>query len=100
MLVFRRFNDTARVARNAISEQIVELSEREGATFDEVAALASGVRARRNVLAGGDVEDGMWWAGQTQGLIHDIGTVREVVDQVIADAEEIIGRLPTLVTSS
>lgn len=100
VLVFRRFHNTARVVRNSISEKIVEISEREGATFDDIAALASGMRGRKNVLAEGNMEDGMWWAGQTQGLIHDVGTVQEVVDQVIADAEEIIGRLPSLVTSS
>ncbi|KQX72580.1 MULTISPECIES: nitronate monooxygenase family protein [Aeromicrobium] len=97
VLVFRRFHNTARVVRNTISEQIVEISEREGATFDDIAALASGVRGRQNVLTDGDMEDGMWWAGQTQGLIHEIATVRQVVDQVVADAEEIIGRLPSLV---
>ena len=97
VLVFRQFHNTARVVRNTISEQIVEISQREGATFDDIADLASGMRGRTNVLAQGEMEDGMWWAGQTQGLIHDIGTVQEVIDQVIADAEEIIGRLPTLV---
>ncbi len=97
VLVFREFHNTARVVRNTISERIVEISEREGATFADVAELASGARGRQNVLADGDMEDGMWWAGQTQGLIHEIGTVQEVIDQVVADAEEIIGRLPTLV---
>jgi NAD(P)H-dependent flavin oxidoreductase YrpB (nitropropane dioxygenase family) len=96
VLVFRGFRNTARVVRNSVSEEIVAISEREGATFGDVAALASGVRGRAKVLDEGDVEGGMWWAGQTQGLIHDIGTVREVVDQIVADAEEIIGRLPTL----
>jgi nitronate monooxygenase len=97
VLVFRKFHNTARVVRNSVSEEIVAISEREGATFGDVAALASGVRGRAKVLGEGDVEGGMWWAGQTQGLIHDIGTVREVVDQIVADAEDIIGRLPTLV---
>jgi nitronate monooxygenase len=97
VLVFRKFHNTARVVRNTVSEEIVAISEREGATFGDVAALASGVRGRAKVLGEGDVEGGMWWAGQTQGLIHDIGTVQEVVDQIVADAEEIIGRLPTLV---
>jgi NAD(P)H-dependent flavin oxidoreductase YrpB (nitropropane dioxygenase family) len=97
VLVFRKFHNTARVVRNTISEQIVEISERDGATFDDIAALASGVRGRKNVLTDGNVEDGMWWAGQTQGLIHDLGTVQQVVDQIIADAEEVIGRLPSLV---
>ncbi|MCW2800783.1 MAG: nitronate monooxygenase [Aeromicrobium sp.] len=98
VLVFRRFHNTARVVRNSISEEIVKISEQEGATFEDIAELASGLRGRRNVLTEGDMEDGMWWAGQTQGLIHDVGTVQEVIDQVIADAEEIIGRLPSLIT--
>jgi NAD(P)H-dependent flavin oxidoreductase YrpB (nitropropane dioxygenase family) len=97
VLVFRRFHNTARVVRNVISEEIVAISEREGATFDDIAELASGARGRRNVLAEGNMDDGMWWAGQTQGLIHDIGSVQEVIDEIIADAEEIISRLPTLV---
>ncbi|MET0928394.1 MAG: nitronate monooxygenase family protein [Aeromicrobium sp.] len=97
VLVFRQFHNTARVVRNAISEEIVAISGREGATFDDIAELASGMRGRKNVLAEGHMDDGMWWAGQTQGLIHEVGTVQEVIDQVIADAEEIIGRLPTLI---
>lgn len=97
ILVFRKFRNTARVVRNSVSEQIVEISERPDSTFDDIAALASGARGRQNVLSEGDVEGGMWWAGQTQGLIHEIGTVQEVVDQVLADAEEIIARLPTLI---
>jgi nitronate monooxygenase len=34
----------------------------------------------------------MWWAGQVQGLIHDVVSVRELVDSVVADAEEIIAK--------
>ncbi len=98
LLVFRKFHNTARVVRNAISEQIVEISDREGSTFDDIASLASGMRGRKNVLAEGNMDDGMWWAGQTQGLIHGIGTVQDVIDQIIADAEKIIRSLPALIT--
>ncbi|MCD9196985.1 NAD(P)H-dependent flavin oxidoreductase [Aeromicrobium wangtongii] len=97
VLVLREFRNTARVVRNTISEQIVEISAREGATFDDIAELASGVRGRTKVLVEGNVEDGMWWAGQTQGLIHDIATVQEVVNRIVADAEQIIGNLSSLV---
>lgn len=98
VLVFRKFHNTARVVRNKISREIIEISEREGATFDDIAALASGARGRQNVLAEGNMEDGMWWAGQTQGLIHDVAPVKDVIDTIIADAEQIIRRLPTLVS--
>lgn len=97
VLVFREFRNTARVARNSISEQIRDISRSQGATFEDVAELASGVRGRQKVLAEGNMDDGMWWAGQAQGLIHEIAPVKDVIDTVIADAEEIIRRLPALV---
>ena len=98
VLVFRNFHNTARVVRNEVSEQIVEIGERPGATFDDVAELASGARGRANVLGEGRMDDGMWWAGQTQGLIQEVDTVAAVVDKVVADAEEIMTRrLPGLV---
>jgi len=94
-LIFRSFHNTARVAKNSVSEQIAEIASRPGATFADVADLASGVRGRERVLADGDVEDGVWWAGQTQGLIDDVASCREVIDAILAEAEHIIsGRLP------
>jgi nitronate monooxygenase len=92
VLVFREFRNTARVARNAISEEIAEISRRPGAVFDEVAHLASGERGRREVLAGGDMDGGLWWAGQAQGLIDEVLSCREVVDSIVAAAEQIIGK--------
>ncbi|CAM3356158.1 NAD(P)H-dependent flavin oxidoreductase [Tsukamurella hominis] len=98
VLVFRNFHNTARVVRNTVSEQIVEIGERPGATFDDVAELASGARGRANVLTEGRMEDGMWWAGQAQGLVEEVDTVAAVVDKVVAGAEEIMTRrLPGLV---
>ncbi|MBA4857489.1 nitronate monooxygenase [Nocardia farcinica] len=91
-LVFREFRNTARVARNAVSQEIVELSRRPGATFDDVAHLASGERGRREVLGGGDIDGGLWWAGQSQGLIDEVLSCREVVDSIMRTAEQIIDR--------
>ncbi|MGI9083871.1 MAG: NAD(P)H-dependent flavin oxidoreductase [Aeromicrobium sp.] len=92
VMVFRQFHNSARVVRNSISEQVAEIGARPGATFADVAELASSKRGRQNVLADGDMEGGMWWAGQVQGLIHDVLPVRDLVDQIIADAEEIIAK--------
>jgi NAD(P)H-dependent flavin oxidoreductase YrpB (nitropropane dioxygenase family) len=98
VLVFRKFHNTARVVRNRVSEQIVEISEREGSTFDDIAALASGVRGRKSVLVDGDMDGGMWWAGQTQGLITSVQSCADVVSLIIAEAEAVIARLPTFVS--
>ena len=89
-IIFREFRNTARVARNAISEEIVAISRQPGASFADVAHLASGERGRREVLGDGSMDGGLWWAGQAQGLIDAVLTCREVVDGIMADAESII----------
>jgi nitronate monooxygenase len=97
-VVFREFRNTARVARNSVSERIAEIGRQEGATFADVAELASGERGRTQVLAGGDMEGGMWWAGQSQALIDSVEDTADVVRAIMAEAEELIGRtLPGLV---
>lgn len=89
-LVFRKFRNTARVARNAVSEEILEIESRPESTFDDIAHLASGARGRERALSAGLVDDGLWWASQAQGLITEVRSVSEVVDQIVAEAEEII----------
>ncbi|WP_311209144.1 MULTISPECIES: nitronate monooxygenase [unclassified Aeromicrobium] len=96
VLVFRELRNTARVARNAVSEEIRAIGSRPGATFDDVAELASGVRGRREVLGEGDLDGGMWWAGQSQGLVTEVASVREVVDTIVAEATGLLGTLPAL----
>ena len=56
----------------------------------DIAHLAAGARGRERVLANGDMEDGVWWAGQSQGLIHEVLSAREVVESVVAEAEDVI----------
>lgn len=98
VVVFRQFHNSARVARNTISEQIAEIGARPGATFEDVAELASGARGRSEVLGAGNMEGGMWWAGQAQGLIDEVDTCANVLNKIITDAEAIISeRLPGLV---
>jgi NADH:quinone reductase (non-electrogenic) len=91
-LIFRTFRNTARVARNAVSQRVVEI-ERAGGSFDDVRDLVSGARGRE-VYASGDIDRGIWWAGLAQGLIHDVPTVADLVERVVTGAEQIIrGRL-------
>jgi nitronate monooxygenase len=101
LVVFRRFHNSARVARNAISEEIARISEEPGATFADIAHLASGARGREAVLGRGDMQGGMWWAGQTQGLIHEIDSVQNVVNTIMTEAENLIANvLPRAVVST
>ncbi len=92
-LIFRRFHNTGRVAKNSVSDRVVEISSRPEATFEDIRPLVSGALGRV-ALETGDLDAGLVWAGQIQGLIHDIPTCRELIARMVRDAEAIItGRL-------
>jgi NADH:quinone reductase (non-electrogenic) len=97
VIVFREFRNTARVARNSVSEQVAEIGSRPDATFADVAELASGMRGRTKVLGEGDLEAGMWWASQAQGLIDSVESVAGVVSSIVSDAEKLLNTLPSYV---
>jgi nitronate monooxygenase len=99
-MIFRKFRNSARVATNSISTRVVEIEREPDTTFDDIAELVSGRRGRERVLGNGDMEDGLWWAGQTQGLIHDVPTVAELVARIVADAEAAISRISSYAVSS
>jgi NAD(P)H-dependent flavin oxidoreductase YrpB (nitropropane dioxygenase family) len=92
-VIFRSLHNTARVARNAVSEKVVELLARPGAHFEDVAELVRGVNGR-TALETGDLNAGLIWAGQVQGLIHDVPTCAALIARIVREAEELIsGRL-------
>lgn len=88
-LIFRTLHNTARVARNAISQQVVAIERAGGAKFEDVAQLVKGARGREG-LESGDIDHGVWSAGMVQGLIHDVPTVKELIDRIVAEAEALI----------
>ncbi len=88
-LIFRKFKNTGRVARNSVSEEVLEISARPDAEFADIRHLVSGAKGRE-ALESGDLEAGLVWAGQVQGLIHDVPSCRELVDAIMRDALAII----------
>jgi len=97
-LIFRTMRNTSRVAKNAVSQQVVAM-EREGATFDQVRELVAGARGKM-VYATGNIDEGIWSAGQVQGLIHDIPSCAELVSRIVREAEAIIhGRLDAMIST-
>ncbi|GAC1578519.1 MAG: nitronate monooxygenase family protein [Novosphingobium sp.] len=96
-LIFRTYRNTARVAKNGISQQVVA-AEKEGKPFTDVADLVKGVRGREG-LQTGDTEHGIWSAGMIQGLIHDIPTCEVLISRIVADAETIIRRRLDVMTA-
>jgi len=71
--------------------------EKEGAKFEDVRDLVAGARGKE-VYRTGDWKDGIWSAGQIQGLINDIPTCAELITRIVRDAEQIIrGRLEGMI---
>ena len=91
-LIFRTLGNTARVASNEVSREVVEKLNA-GAQFPEVRDLVSGQRGR-TVYENGDLDAGIWSCGMVQGVINDIPTCGELVPRIVNEAADIItGRL-------
>ena len=95
-LLFRTLRNTSRVQRNSVSTEVIA-KESEGAGFEQIRHLVAGQRGRQ-VYETGDLEAGIWSVGMVQGLIHDVPSVAELVQRIMAEAREVVtGRLSPLI---
>ena len=98
-LVLRSFNNTWRVHKNALTEQVISLEKQTGTQFPDVASLVAGTRGRA-VYSSGDWDNGVWSVGMAQGLVYDIPTVEQLVSRIVGDAGDLIAnRLASLRTA-
>lgn len=87
-LIFRPLRNTARVASNSVSREVVAKLD-DGGAFEDVRELVAGARGRQ-VYEQGDTELGIWSVGMVQGLINDVPTVGDLVDRIVSEAGELI----------
>jgi len=90
-LVMRSIRNTHRVWRNKAAQQIIELEARK-ASLEEIVQAASGQNAEK-MYRGGDINAGMVSCGQGVGLIKDVPTVKELLDRIMSEAEDVISKL-------
>jgi NAD(P)H-dependent flavin oxidoreductase YrpB (nitropropane dioxygenase family) len=91
VLVLRSFRNTMRALRNPTSENVLEL-EKQGADIHQLESLISG-RVGLKLLEAGDTDSGLLSVGQSVGLVHDIPTVKELIDRTIKEAEELVSKM-------
>lgn len=96
-LVLRRWRNTSRLFGNKVAKEAAK-AERESKSgkFEDVAPFVSGKRGRE-VFINGDVDYGVWTAGQVIGLIHDIPSCKELVERIERQAEETLDRASGLI---
>lgn len=93
-LIMRPLRNTERVLVNPVVEKIVEIEKEKGQDMNigDIAELVGG--GYQKIMQEGEMDSGAWSCGMVAGLIHDIPTCKELIDRMIAEAEDIIkGRL-------
>ena len=91
-LVMRPLRNTERVLNNAGVAKILEKEKQLGAgiKFEDILNEVAGIYPK--VMVEGDMEAGAWSCGMVAGLIHDVPTVKELIDRIMREAEEIISK--------
>jgi len=92
MLVERSIKNAARVRRNKAAEEVLEL-EKGGAGLNDLMPLIAGKIGREAYLSG-DLDMGVIACGQTVGRIRNVPTIKELIQEIMSEAEGIIRNLP------
>jgi nitronate monooxygenase len=89
-LIMRGLRNTERVLKNKGVDELLEVEREKGATLKiaDIHDQVAGVYPK--VMIDGEMEAGAWSCGMVVGLIHDIPTVKELIDRIMAEAEQII----------
>ena len=93
-LIMRSLRNTERVLKNANVDRLLEIERAKGdkLTIDDIHDQVAGVYPK--IMLDGQMDAGAWSCGMVAGLIHDIPTVKQLIDGIMSEAEAIItGRL-------
>jgi len=90
-LIDRSIGLPMRVIKNKPAEKAMEMDKR-GASLEELLTVISGALGRKAWLEG-DIDAGVVSLGMVVGRIHEILSVKEVIDGIIEEAKDICKRL-------
>ena len=89
-LIMRPLRNTERVLNNKAVERVLAVEKEKGSTlqFEDILEDVAGVYPK--VMIDGEMDIGAWSCGMVAGLVHDIPTCKELIDRIMAEAEQII----------
>ncbi|MEM1052961.1 MAG: nitronate monooxygenase family protein [Pseudomonadota bacterium] len=92
-LVMRPLRNTERVLNNAGVERLLQKEKELGdaLTIQDILPEVAGVYP--SIMQEGDMDKGAWSCGMVAGLINDIPTCQELIDNIMTEAEAILGRM-------
>ena len=97
MMIQRSIRNAARVIKNKAAENTLSMEER-GASLEELMTVISGQLGQKALLEG-DLEGAIISCGQCVGLIHEIKSVKEVIEEIIREAQAILRNLDSMLLS-
>jgi nitronate monooxygenase len=95
-ILLRSINNPMRVMENETSKKVREIEAR-GTTLEEMLTYASG-KVGREAYASGDTNIGVIAVGEAVGLIDEIKSIKEIMEDIIAEAQEVMSRLNGIIT--
>jgi nitronate monooxygenase len=89
-LVMRPLRNTERVLNNPAVERLLQKEKDLGADlkFEDIIDEVAGIYPK--VMIDGEPEAGAWSCGMVAGLIHDIPSCKDLIDQIMRESEDII----------
>ena len=89
-LIMRSLTNTERVLANPAVDRLMEKEKALGdkLTFSDIVDEVAGVYP--TIMLDGDMDAGAWSCGMVAGLVYDIPSVKELIDRIVNEAEEII----------
>jgi nitronate monooxygenase len=91
MLIHKAINNTERVVKTEFARMVLEKEEK-GAPLEEILPLISGEKVRE-AYNSGNISEALFTIGQAIGLVHDVPSVKEIIDGIISEASRIVERL-------
>jgi NAD(P)H-dependent flavin oxidoreductase YrpB (nitropropane dioxygenase family) len=89
-LIMRTLRNTERVLKNKAVDRLLEIEREKGRNLkiEDIHEQVGGVYPK--IMLEGEMDIGAWSCGMVVGLIHDIPTVKELIDRIMSEAEQII----------
>jgi len=97
--IFRTVSNTERVFKNPTAEKVREIEAEFPGEFDKIAHLVKGENYRKSFQETGDTQSSVWSCGQSIGLIEEVPSCEDLVNNVVKEAVEIIqGRVTGMIS--
>lgn len=98
--IFRTLGNTERVYKNQQTQKVRAIEHEHPGQIKKIIHLVKGDLYRQSFQETGDADSSCWSCGQSIGLIEDIPTCKDLLNDIVSEAEEILKKGPSFVVAS